>query len=299
MKKTLLFEVKTNSPDGFEVYQVDADKINSIADNVQCIDSFLQNGITYMLAFEKNTGVVRTYQAYNDDGKFLKEVAQNTVPGNATSIAIINSDGVQLCLAYDASLGVVNFLKIASDLSLEQVGKLDAGTGISTLKTFVYRKQLFFIAYNIETGHVAKYEVSVDASSSSVSATEVRADKWAQGWTRFSFFQMGAENFFIKTNLKYNKVNIDHFMDDADEGSHPVLNIDAPSQMVGLNNVSAFTDSKGFPFFATYRTNGEITFNRIYGNCLGWDVEKQLNTESNRELVLPLTINGENYLLIY
>ena len=296
MKKPALFNLKTGTGE-ISVHPIDSGKINSIADNIQCMDSFPMNGIPYIIAFEKNTGICHIYRAYDTDGIFLKEIEQ-TRSVNTSSIAILNTEKGPLCLAYDGSSGIVTFLKITPGLAPVQVYKRNVGTGITTLKTFTYRKQLFFITYNMETGHVSKYEVSVDTSGT-ISAKEVWNDGWAQEWTRFSFFRLGAENFFIKTNLKYKKVNIDHFMDNAGEGSHPVLNIDAPPQMAGLNNVNAFTGPKGFPFFATYRTNGEVTLNRIYGNCLGWDMEKQFNTDPHRSLMLALTINNENYLLIY
>jgi len=46
--------------------------------------------------------------------------------------------------------------------------------------------------------------------------------EWAQGWTRFAFFKMGGENFFLKTNPPHKNVNIDHMVDNPAEGSHPV-----------------------------------------------------------------------------
>lgn len=299
MKKPLLFTIQTESPNGFLVQSVNAGNVNPIADNLQCMDTFLLNGTTYVIAFETGTGIAHIYQAYSNDGTYMVEVGQDTVSANISQIAIIGDAVNPLCLACDGSSGIITFLKITSGFKLNSLYSLNVGEAITTLKTMVYRNVWLLVAYNMETGDVNKYEVTVDSSSNSVSATKVWNAAWAKGWTRFSFFQLGAENFFIKTNMNYNKVNIDHFMDDADEGSHPVMNIIAPAQMVGLNNVNAFIDPKGFPYFVTYRINGEMTFNRIYGNCLGWDIKNQLNTDANLNLMLALNIESNNCLLIY
>ncbi len=296
MEKTILFNIKTE--DEFSVHQVDPGMTGTIDDGIQCMDSFTQNGIPYLIAFKKDNGPIQIYEAYNGN-KFIVAVPVAPLLLTTTLAAIINTDSDPLCLAYDGTSGKVSIIDIAPNLGLSVVSTLNIETGATTLAAFIYRKQLYFISYNRDTGHVSKYQITVNASPYSVSVQKVWSDKWAQGWTRFSFFQMGAENFFIKTNIKYNKVNIDHFMDDSGEGSHPVLNIDAPAQMVGVNNVNTFVDVKGFPYFATYRSNGETTFNRVYGNCQGWDTESQLTTGPDRELMLALTINNENYLMLY
>lgn len=298
MNQTLLFNVQTgvSASGGFSVQQVDSSKINPISGNTQCMDTFYLNGISYVISFETNTGAYQICQVCDSSGMFLSQKAQGKVSFNATQLAMLNTGDTQLCLACDGTSGNINVLKIASDLSITQVYTLSAGAGITTLKSFAYRKQYFFIAYAIASGAVSKYEV--DTTVNPITINEVWNASWAKGWTRFSFFQMGAENFFIKTNINYNKVNIDHFMDDPNEGSHPVLNIDAPPQMQGLNNVNAFTDQMGFPYFATYNANGLMTFNQIYGNCLGWTIKSQLNTSQGMRLMLALNANNENYIVL-
>ncbi|MCL3779922.1 hypothetical protein EMN47_05905 [Prolixibacteraceae bacterium JC049] len=299
MKKVQLFSISESSPDGISIHTVEHSKVNSMAENIQCMDSFILNNVTYIISFKKDSGDTQIYEACNKQGEFLNLVKENTLAFSSTHVAILHSENNVLCLSYNEKTGYLSILDISDNLKLNIVCTLNIGKGISTLKSFIYRWRMFFIAYNIETGHVDKYEVLINKSTSSISTSKVWDDKWAQGWTRFSFFQLGAENFFIKTNIKYVKVNIDHFMDDADEGSHPVLNIDAPAQMRSLNNVSAFTDQKGFPFFAAYSTDGNLSFNRIYGNCLGWDMVSLLNSEPGRSLLLPFKNDKQNYLLVY
>lgn len=299
MRKPVLFDMQTDINEKFSVQKVNSDKIDAIAEDITCMDYFLLNNNAYVIAFEKISEIFYVYRFSSDKGSFFEEISESMLSVKASALATINNGETVLCLAYDATSGDLSFLNIDAELSIDVVYKLNIGKGVTTLKTFIYRKQLYFIAYNIETGHVSKYEIYIDKSSQAVSAQEVWKDCWAEGWTRFSFFQLGAENFFIKTNIKYSKVNIDHFMDDSDEGSHPVLNIDVPEQMDGLNNVNAFSGAWGYPFFATYRVNGEITFNSIYGNCLGWNMESELYTESNRYLMLVVSVSDKYYLMLY
>ena len=297
MKKPILLNIKTANE--FSVQQVDPGMIGTMDDGIQCLDSFTQNGVPYLIALKKDNGLAQIYEAFSGKA-FIKETMIASLAFNVTTLAAtIDTDRAPLCLAYDSTSGKLSVIDIAPNTELRTVSASDIGAGATTLATFTYRKHLFFIAYNKENGHVAKYQITVNASPYSVSIRKVWSDRWAQEWTRFSFFQLGAENFFIKTNIKYNKVNIDHFMDDPGEGSHPVLNIDAPAQMVGVNNVTTFAGAKGFPYFATYRSNGEMTFNRIYGNCQGWDTLLQMTTSPGKKLMLTLEINNKNYLMLY
>jgi hypothetical protein len=297
MKNALLFGINTNN--NLEVTPIDQGKINQIADNIQCLTTFELNSNTYLVGFENNTLLADIYLAFDQaNGTYLNLKAQNSVAFNASLAEMIYAGGVPICLAYDPGSGNIDFLQITQELSFSTLYSLNVGTGITTMKTFTYRGDIFLIAYNMNTGYVDKYQIAA-TNIASISATKVWNAKWAITWTRFSFFQMGAENFFIKTNLNAVKVNIDHFMDDPNEGSHPVLNMNAPPQMIGLNNVNTFVDPKGFPYFATYRTTGEMTFNAIYGNCLGWDIEYQTNTDINRSLMLTFLINNNNFLILY
>lgn len=299
MKSVILFSVCTDLKKGIVVNPVDPRVVNPLNDDIQCFEYFELNGVSYLLTFEKTTAVANIYQIYDpSDGIFFKSIGRCDISFGVSMIAIIYLNNSPVCAAFDQQTGNINFLKISPDFSLNQVYSLIAGNGITTLKAFTYRGEQFLIAYNMSTGEVVKYQVSANTSAD-FSVSSVWTAKWATTWTRFSFFQIGAENFFIKTNLSRSKVNIDHFMDDANEGSHPVLNIDAPAQMLGLNNVNTFTDFMGFPYFATYRTNGEVTINRVYGNCLGWEVECMVSTDTNRSLMLPILVNNGNYILIY
>ena len=298
MKNILLYKINDGTTSNFSVQHIDNSGIKPIAENIQCIESFMLNNITYIIAFDKNNSYY-IYQALSS-GLFMVQLSTGIISSTANLISILDISGTFFCLVYDSIQNMLIFFKITSDLKLEQVYQLNAPGTFTTLKTFSYREKTFFIMYDIITGSVYKYQVAINTSPETFSVENVWSDTWAKGWTRFSFFQLGTENFFIKTNISYKKVNIDHFMDDPNEGSHPVLNIDAPEQMIDANNVVVFLNTKGFPFFATYNsTNGMLTFNSIYANCQGWDSECELTTDSEQELMLTFCINSENYILLY
>lgn len=302
MSNTTLYAVQTAtaSTDGqFSVVPVDTALINNMPTGTSAVASFQVNGETYLTAFDAASSTATTFQALDEkSGEFFNQVATQSIDFGCAIVEPFYLAGQPMLICYDGTKSeYADFIQVGVDFSLTKVYSAKIGEGNTTVKPFAWRFGLFFIAYNMETGDVAKYQLSVPSSQALYSET-VWTDSWAQGWTRFSFFQMGGENFFIKTNVKYNKVNVDHFMDGADEPSHPVLNIDAPDQMRGLTAVSAFTDAKGFPYFATYRDTGEVTFNGIHGNVLGWDVDGNATAGKNLSVLNTFTIKGQNYTLV-
>ena len=99
-----------------------------------------------------------------------------------------------------------------------------------------YRNSVYIVMYAFDTGKYKKYQLFTPANTALYPTVDL-VRHLGQTWTRFAFFQFGGENFFIKTNLAHKKVNIDHFMDDANEGSHPVLNTPAPTDMLNASDV--------------------------------------------------------------
>ncbi|OEK01199.1 hypothetical protein BFP97_06600 [Roseivirga sp. 4D4] len=302
MSNTTLYAVQTAtaSSDGqFSADQVDPAMVNNLPAGTSAVANYQLNGETYIVAFNATNSTATTFQAYDEkSGKYLIQVATQKIDFGCAIVEPFYMANSPMLICYDGTQSeYADFIQVADDFSLTSVYGAKIGEGNTTVKPFAWRYGLFFIAYNMNTGDVAKYQLSVPSSQALYSET-VWTDGWAQGWTRFSFFQMGGENFFIKTNVKYNKVNVDHFMDGADEPSHPVLNIDAPDQMRGLTAVSAFTDAKGFPYFATYRDTGEMTFNGIYGSVLGWDVEATVTAEKGLSVLNTFIIKDQNYTLV-
>ncbi|MEZ9524946.1 hypothetical protein [Enterovibrio norvegicus] len=184
-----------------------------------------------------------------------------------------------------------------TELTLENRVATRVGAGFTTITPLYYRNDVFFVAYNKNTGAVAKYQMMSPAYSPLYCQVSWSAT-WAQGWTRFAFFRLGGENFFIKTNEKYNKVNIDHFMDSIDLGSHPVLNESATPLMLGLSDVQTFYDSNNTPYFYTYQPDGSMTFNRFDGDCNGWKVALTCQQAANSSLRHTVQLPDRTLILL-
>ncbi|MDY8138715.1 hypothetical protein [Aquimarina sp. 2201CG5-10] len=298
MSNTTIYAVDSGSGK-LVINTIDSDKISAMPKGLKTFANFNLNDKSYVVGFDPSAKKAYTFQSQNEKtGEFLNQVSSCDISFGTTNVETFYLAGRPMLLTYDPSSEYAQFIEISDTLELISIYSAKIGKGLSTTKPFAYRFGIFFVAYDIENGSVNKYQLSVPANQK-LYATKTWSDKWAQGWTRFSFFQLGGENFFIKTNIKYDKVNIDHFMDDPDESSHPVANIPAPPQMQGLQDVAAFTNKIGNAFFATYRDNGEVTFNSIHGNCLGWTDEVQEKAAAGATTILPFTVGTDNYVLVY
>ncbi|MEK9711114.1 MAG: hypothetical protein VW258_00965, partial [Thalassolituus sp.] len=130
-----------------------------------------------------------------------------------------------------------------------------------------------------------------------LSLTQVWSDSWAKTWGHFTFFRFGGENFFLKINQQHEKINIDHFMDDPNEGSHPVLSKNACNTLLNASVLTGFSGPQGQAYFMVYQDSGSISLNSIYPNCMGWWTLTSGQTEANAQVLHPITINEKTYLI--
>ncbi len=293
-----LYQVQsTNSLGKLTVDTVENAKINPLQNGLVNLVNCKLNNTDYVIGFNPTTKKAVVYIT-SVDGTFFKESFIKNFSFGTSIIDVFYMGNRPMLLTYNPEDKHADIIHISDDFEFTSAYQVKIGKGLSTVKTFSYRFGQFFIAYDVKNGAVAKYQISIPPNGIAY-AEKTWSATWAKGWTRFSFFQMGGENFFIKTNEVYGKVNIDHFMDDPTESSHPVLNIDVPDQMLNLNFVSAFTNVEGFPFFATYRTNGETTYNSIYGNCLGWSIECTMPSIADASCLFSFNVGTNNYTLVY
>ncbi|WP_028025347.1 hypothetical protein [Enterovibrio calviensis] len=199
-------------------------------------------------------------------------------------------------LSYHQDSDYVQFYRFDGE-TITPVTEIRVGQGFTTVQPLYYRNDVFFVAYNKTSGDVAKFQIVAPAYSA-LYAQKVWSDTWAQGWTRFAFFRLGAENFFIKTNEKYLKVNIDHFMDSIDLGSHPVLNESASPSMLSQSDVQTFYDTNQTPYFFTYQPDGAMTFNRFDGNCEGWKLALSSQQTADISLIHNVQLNERTLILL-
>ncbi len=297
---TLLFRVNSGTP--FSVDEIPANQINELPEGIDTMCTFAMKNAQgeldfFLLTYNGSSKIVEIYQPQKDN-KYIVQVTTGELASAPTIIHAFSIAQQPWLLTYNPTSKYAVFYSVESDFTILERYQAKIGEGYSTVHPFAYRFGIFFVAYNIKSGAVDRYQLMVP-SHGYLHAQSTWTDQWAHGWTRFAFFQMGGENYFIKTNIDYHKVNIDHFMDDPTEGSHPVCNIDVPDQMKGLQNVAAFTNGIGDPYFATYRANGEMTFNKFHGNGLGWTILHKLTSSANAQLLQPIDQSTDNLVLLY
>ena len=286
--------------DTLTVEQVWSTTTGTLPEGYTSMVPIIMNSTSYMLMYDKTTHRADIYLTKNT--AWMNKVKSQDLDSDfdiLTPFLLANQPHI---LAYNAKSGKFEFFRIEQDLRLSQLytySKLygdDATVGYTTVQPFSYRGSMYYLCYNFDTGAVAVYELSVPATKP-LKTTKIYLHQWAQGWTRFAFFEFGGENFFLKTNTKYVDVNIDHIVDDPSQGSHPVgTHLNLPQD---LDAVAAFFMDGGDPYFVTYKKSGETTFNRIHGDCLGWTQEATLSTVEDADLVVPFRIDNTNYVLIY
>jgi hypothetical protein len=142
--------------------------------------------------------------------------------------------------------------------------------------------------------------VSTDPEVPPLLMTPVWSHQWAKGWTRFAFFQLGGENFFLKTNTWKPNVNIDHVLDSLAAGTIEVGTRMSLHEAQELSNVEPFVLGCADPHFATYISkSGEVTLNRFHSDCLGWTTIGKLNTQTGAGSVVSISTADRQVFLVF
>jgi hypothetical protein len=212
-------------------------------------------------------------------------------------------------VCYAAKKGILHLFSVGADLSASQPYEFyrnhepGVTAGFTTLKAFTCFGQVAFLGYNGATGYVAAYTLAVTATSPPgappLLMTAVWSHQWAKGWTRFAFFQLGGENFFLKTNTWKPNVNIDHVLDDLAAGTAEVGTRLVLKDAQELQLVEPLTLACGDPYFVTYKEDGEITLNRIHSDCLGWTTAASLMSKAGAGQVVPISAGKDVFLLVH
>jgi hypothetical protein len=261
----------------------------------------------YLLGYDTKSAQPDVYQ-FQSGSPWVTRLSTQLKIGSGVDIIepfVIGNQPHLMC--YRAKDGTMEMFAIGDELSLSKpyryVRYSEPGLtqGFTTLKPFTCFGQIVFLGYNGENGYVAMYTLSVVASSPAntppLRMTPVWSHHWAKGWTRFAFFQLGGENFFLKTNTWKPNVNIDHVLDDL-SGAVPVgTNLDLKNAQE-LGSVQAFNLEHGDPYFATYEKNGEVTLNHFNSNCLGWTTVAVFKSKENATHAIPIEVEGKLLLLV-
>jgi hypothetical protein len=212
-------------------------------------------------------------------------------------------------LAYTSDDGQFSFIPLADDLSskppYEYQRRREPGItkGFDVAHPIAINGAVYYLCYSFEGGNVFIYSLSVTASSSPRSAPlisqPVWLHQWARKWTRFAFFELGGESFFLKTNVGKLNVNIDHVRDNPAEGTVEVGTYLALEDALEIDICRSFYLGGGNPYFVTYMKNGKTTVNRFNGDCLGWTQEINSTTLEGAGAIIPIQLEDKCLLLFY
>jgi hypothetical protein len=263
---------------------------------------------TYVAGYAKADGNLDFYR-FSEGAPWLDYAAGTTVGAGWDQIDFLSLANTPYALLYRSDNGNFVFVSVTE--------RLDAGSryaysrrhapaatkGFSMVKPFVLGGGIVIMAYSYDSGAMCMYGLSAVASSpSGVAPLLVRVLEdftWAKGWTRFAFFQLGAGNFFLKTNVLYPNVNIDHVRDDPATGTSEIAtNMDLPDAMQ-LQIVAPFKRDNGDPHFLAYRGDGATNLYRIHSDCQGWTKLGATNLPVAATTILfPSTTAGQRCLVI-
>jgi hypothetical protein len=218
--------------------------------------------------------------------------------------------GVTYLLGYQSKKGDLRFVALNDDLTLttpydySRTRPPAVTPGWTTLQAVAYLSKVYLVAYDKEDGAVDLF--SVVATTASAASTPLEVDnvwdwKWAKGWTRFAFFQLGGENYFLKTNLAKLNVNIDHLSLDPNIRSNEVLTWaqNALPNAATLEIVASFYLGDGEPGFLAYQANQPILLYSIWPNCQGWTQQAQLPATSGLSQIVTYQLNDSTFALFY
>lgn len=264
-------------------------------------------GTPYLLATDGTSGAVSAFRVQNNS---ITPVASQIDLGGTWDALEPFVIGNQTHLMAYAKTGKFAFFPLKDDLSADAPYQYarnhDPGmtNGFTTVYPIVMFGAVYFMGYGSDTGKVALYSLAVTATSPSgqppLVADYVWLHQWAKNWTRFAFFQLGGENFFLKTNTGVLNVNIDHVFDDPTRRSVEVgTNLqDKLPNAATLDICRSFTLGNGDPYFVAYTKTGQANFYRIWSNCQGWTQQASLAAVSGSTQIVPIA-SGDNGLLLF
>jgi len=255
---------------------------------------------TYLCGYNPQRSVVDFYMAKGGGGPVLTATAQLPTI-RYTVIRPMYVGGVCHLICYEQTSGVLDFFRVSGKYTLESVYHYRqtygiVSVGFTTLEPYYYRDAILLLGYNSENGTAVIYAITVPGKSP-LTLSPVWTKGWSPGWCRFAFFQLGAENFFLKSNPVHHKVNIDHMVDDPDEGAHPVgTGLPLPLDLAAVAPLDIAHD----PCFITYHaTTGQTVCNRVWGDCRGWNKTASITTITGGEHLITFQIKETGAVMIY
>ena len=267
----------------------------------QIVSTALGTGAkAFLLGYNAASGALDFYALAGTAAKLSVKSAGTTPLGTGWDIVQpFTIGGGPALLAYAASSGLFSFWSIAGPAQLKPLGTFPstgAVTGFTTVQPLVYRTIPYLLGYNLATGTVCTYQLG-KTTAGPLAVQSLGTWTWAKGWTRFGFFQAVGEWCFIKTNLVYKKVFLDHLWDDpATYPSHPVCETFPLSQK--LQALVTF-ELDHFAGYVSYLPNGAATVARIWGDGTGATTLATAKLPPKATLVVSLALPVAPCVLAY
>jgi len=267
-------------------------------------------GRTYLLGHSKGKAKLDAFQFIAKGPRLKRLTGALQIEAGVDIVETFTLGNRPYLVAYVAKTGMFNIYAIGDSLALSKPlqfarnHELALSQNFATVKSFLTFGQVAFLGYRNDTGYVAMYTLAVVSQSSGdappLRMTPVWSHQWAKGWTRFAFFQLGGENFFFKTNTWKPNVNIDHICDDLATGTVEVgSQMDPAGTMQSVDIVQPLSVNSGDPYFVAYKKKtGELTLNRIHGDCLGWTKSDTVAAKANAGQVVPVSVAANKTFLL-
>jgi len=262
---------------------------------------------TCLLAYDRSRAGLRIFQLLDTHPWVTKLPAEPSLAAGFDVLEPFTMGNLPYLMCYTSKDGNFELHGIGEGFSLSRPYRYfrdrEPGVtrGYTMVKPVVSRGRLGLMGYNYDDGHVAIYSVSVRTTSPPgvppLSLSPTWSHYWSPGWTRFAFFQFGGENFFLKTNVLKHKVNIDHILDDFSGNNEVGAYLDL-RRAEQLTVVSALDPPGAGPHFVTYEKTGEMTVNRVRGDCLGWTQVSSLISKEGASHVISFPVNGKSFLIV-
>lgn len=211
-------------------------------------------------------------------------------------------------MTYRPDSGQFGFFSI--DRSLDIAGRCNyvrlhapaTSRDFTMVRPFVVGGRVIFMGYGFESGSVCLYRIEGTVSSRAgvppIAAHTVWDHVWAPGWTRFAFFILGGEVFFLKTNTKFPNVNIDHILDDPTTGTSEVGSNLQLVDAQDLSLVASFEQDHEHPHFIAYRPDGLTVAYRIHSTCTGWSHLCQAQAVANAHVLVPVVVDERQCFIL-
>jgi hypothetical protein len=265
---------------------------------------------SFLVGYQSDRDVAEAFEIGPGASPFTKVPSDLSLGKDWDAISPFVLGNRPYLMCYRRQTGVFGFFEVHDDLSVSKPYRWghprDPGLsiGFSTVKPFVCLGLVYFMGYNFDNGNVVLYSLSVTSASASIDvpplvAHHVWQRSWAQGWTRFAFFRLGGENFFLKTNTWRANVNIDHIQDNPADGTAEVATNMNLEEAQSLDICEAFALRYGEPYFVAYKNSGESVLYRFHADCQGWTSVASGPTPENASHIVPIVSANQANLLFY